>query len=515
MPNKKINVLELNNIDILGRRFNGYDLFEYLKNSSVIDIHMLVNNRLAYTSKAKSLFLSGYTEECDWIVQAAEKKYLGTKNQLSLAENALEENPLYQNADILHFHLYHNMNLPIEFLTRIPSSKKIILDIHDTFWITDKNIPMLDVFSYTNANASSLFSQRQRILNSIDAHFVVHSPYILDLFHKSLATKKIKNVHFINFGINTSIFKPLEKSEIKKIKEKYHIPQNNIVLMCRAQKEFKGLDYIIKALRLLKTSHPITIISVTNTNMLDELKDRYQVIDFGTVYKDSKMAKLFNICDIFLSPSTEESFGFMAVEAMACGKPVIVFNGTALPETTHAPEIGIAVKQSEKALEEAIKHLINNPKERANRGKLGIKYARNNYDERDYYNNYLKLFKNIEKTARNPIVAQNTAAPKAKDNQKLKEVLSLTKTEILEQKQFPLKNNYQYPIINYDDPSVQKTLYDFNQEIYQYIKTHNRYRHCLYAYKRSVPLPIRNVIHNIKKTALIPTRKIINIIRRK
>ena len=40
-------------------------------------------------------------------------------------------------------------------------------------------------------------------------------------------------------------------------------------------------------------------------------------------------------------PSVAEAFGMMAVESMACGKPVIVFDGTSLPEVTRAPDIGL------------------------------------------------------------------------------------------------------------------------------------------------------------------------------
>lgn len=511
--NKIPNILELNNIDILGRRFNGYDLFNHFKREcDNFNINMLVNNRLSHKSTAKPLFRSGYTEECDWIVQAAEKKYLGTKNQLSLAEEAIIENPLFRKSDILHFHLYHNMNLPIEFLTRIPSSKKIIIDIHDTFWLTDKHIPMLEVFSYTNANAKSLSQQRKRVLHNIDAHFVVHSQYILNLFKKSSITKDLKNVHFVNFGIDFSIFKPIPKKQISEIRNRLDIPKNNIVLLCRAQKEFKGLDYVIQALKLLKTKKPISIITVTNTNMLDELKDTYQVIDAGTIFKEQKMAELYNACDIFLSPSTEESFGFMAVEAMACGKPVIVFKGTALPTTTNAPKIGIATERNAESLKNAIEKLINNPNECLRRGKMGIKFARDNYNKTNYYKEYAKLFKQINKTSRKPTLAQcnNKKAP---DASHLEKQLSMAKKEILEQRNYPIKDR-SCPIVDYNDPSVQQIIKNFNQEIYHYIKHHHKNRHIIYTYKRNAPEPVKKALSISRRIIVALPRKTIKLIKR-
>ena len=41
---------------------------------------------------------------------------------------------------------------------------------------------------------------------------------------------------------------------------------------------------------------------------------------------------LYNLCELFVFPSLYEGFGLPALEAMACGTPVIVSNGGALPE---------------------------------------------------------------------------------------------------------------------------------------------------------------------------------------
>ena len=37
------------------------------------------------------------------------------------------------------------------------------------------------------------------------------------------------------------------------------------------------------------------------------------------------MRELYNIADIFISPSKQESFGFTICEAMACGTPCVAF----------------------------------------------------------------------------------------------------------------------------------------------------------------------------------------------
>ena len=137
-------VLELNNVDIYGRRFNGYSLTEYFNHSSKdFSAKFLVNHKYSKDPDVVELFSSDDLANFDWQIEPLEEK-LSIKNQISVTEDALTNHPLYQSADLLHFHMYHNMHLPIEFLTRI-KDKSIVIDIHDTFWLRIKLLSMLSV----------------------------------------------------------------------------------------------------------------------------------------------------------------------------------------------------------------------------------------------------------------------------------------------------------------------------------------------------------------------------------
>lgn len=71
----------------------------------------------------------------------------------------------------------------------------------------------------------------------------------------------------------------------------------------------------------------------------------------------------------------------MAIEAMACGKPVIVSDGTSLPEVTVAPDVGISVPAYDPAaLAVEIKRLVEDSEERQRRGIAGRKIAEQRYD---------------------------------------------------------------------------------------------------------------------------------------
>jgi glycosyltransferase involved in cell wall biosynthesis len=60
-----------------------------------------------------------------------------------------------------------------------------------------------------------------------------------------------------------------------------------------------------------------------------------------------EMLQAYLECDALLLPSRAEGFGYAALEAMACGKPVIASNNTALPEVVAEGLTGILCDTSD------------------------------------------------------------------------------------------------------------------------------------------------------------------------
>jgi glycosyltransferase involved in cell wall biosynthesis len=59
------------------------------------------------------------------------------------------------------------------------------------------------------------------------------------------------------------------------------------------------------------------------------LEDR---VVFTKFVDDEVLPTLYNAADLFVFPSFYEGFGLPAIEAMACGRPVVCSSATALPE---------------------------------------------------------------------------------------------------------------------------------------------------------------------------------------
>jgi glycosyltransferase involved in cell wall biosynthesis len=91
--------------------------------------------------------------------------------------------------------------------------------------------------------------------------------------------------------------------------------------------------------------------------------------------EDADLPGLYSGATAFLLPSLEEGFGLTALEAMACGTPVIASNAGALPETVG--EAGILVSPLDSAAwVEAIARLLSDRKLQLELSRRGRERAR-------------------------------------------------------------------------------------------------------------------------------------------
>lgn len=143
------------------------------------------------------------------------------------------------------------------------------------------------------------------------------------LNHKKQPSAVVSN------GINLGEFKP---KEIGDFYDRYKIPVDKIKLLFvgRLFPE-KSVDTLIKAIPHIISKYPDThVMIVGGGHLRDKLEKLTQklgvepnVTFLGLVSEEDKILA-YNASDIFILPSLAELEGMVVLEAMACGKPVIV-----------------------------------------------------------------------------------------------------------------------------------------------------------------------------------------------
>ncbi len=170
------------------------------------------------------------------------------------------------------------------------------------------------------------------------------------------------NVRFevINNVVDVSLFKPVP------VKVKGKDEAKEIITVARLV-ESKGIEYLIKALNILKNTREDFILNIIGdgdlrdklVNMVTEFGLVKFVKFYGTLPK-SEVAEYMSKSDFFVLPSIFETFGVVIIEAMACGKPVVATN-VGGPKETVTPQTGILVEPANpNALKDAIEYMLDN-----------------------------------------------------------------------------------------------------------------------------------------------------------
>ena len=411
-PEKKedsMRVLFVNNIDLIGNRFNGHDM-QLALNARGITAHQAVMERMG--SDEHTLLLPQSERDL-----SLRRRIMELEDNMSLHGMIypyllrLMDLPEFKRADVVHYHLLHNYFGAIPLLPEITKRKPSVLTIHDPWLMTGHCIhpfgctkwqtgcgdcPRLDVnFSMKEDQTALQWLVKKNALAESDLDLVVASQFMMDMVRSSPITASVERVHLIPFGIDTDLF--TQERDRNAIRRSFGIPEEDFVLFFRADpSEFKGFTCISKMLELLDPPGPITLLSVGNPGMLREFQRKYQVIELEWITDNRHLADAYCACDLFLMPSAAEAFGMMAIETMASARPVLVCEGTALSSVTYAPECGIVIPQNDSAaMAEVVCRLMAHPEEGKRRGELGRDLALKHYRFEDYVERHLKLYQEM------------------------------------------------------------------------------------------------------------------------
>jgi glycosyltransferase involved in cell wall biosynthesis len=114
-----------------------------------------------------------------------------------------------------------------------------------------------------------------------------------------------------------------------------------------ASERYKGFDEVIDVLPQLPDD-VVYLIAGTGDD-LPRLKQRGGRIVFTGLFPESEKRALYNLADVYVMPSRGEGFGFVLLEAMACGVPAIGSRHDGGREALRNGELGILVDPASSA----------------------------------------------------------------------------------------------------------------------------------------------------------------------
>ncbi|NQT76961.1 MAG: glycosyltransferase family 4 protein [Bacteroidetes bacterium] len=195
-----------------------------------------------------------------------------------------------------------------------------------------------------------------------------------------------KPIEITPFGIDIDIFQPLKTESV-------FGPEDIVIGTVKALEKIYGIDYLLRAFKLLKQKHPSKSLKLL---IVGEGSQKQQLIDLVSEFhlendvafpgwvRHEKLPAYINMIDVFVVLSRSESFGVAVLEASSCGKAVVVSDAGGLPEVVKDKETGMVVPSGDvEAASQAIGSLITDEQLRMKFGNAGRKRVLEFYNWQD------------------------------------------------------------------------------------------------------------------------------------
>ena len=403
---ENMNILQVNASDLVGHIFNGFDLNKQLNKNGDRAYQIVLDKR------SNSEYV--YQIHKDTILHQQMRMFEmnhSFRNLLFPYAEEIEKHAWFKNADIVHYHMIHWGVLSLLDFPRLVNEKRSVWTIHDPWVVTGCCIHPLqcskwktgcgncdnyqdDDFGMTVDNTQFMWSLKQKLLHQIDPTIIVSTEFMKRYIQSSPITRHFSRVEMIPFGVNAYRYDIQRKNTSKR---ELGLDENKIIVGCRTDRlKVKGCQYLYEALQNIKSGEKIQLVCVGTEKVPREVKELYSVVELGWVNDEDRMIRFLEACDVFVMPSEAESFGMMAVEAMAAGCAVMCFENTVIAEITEAPHCGITAGYlSSKDLGIRIEKLIHHPSEIRKRGNIGREIVEEKYRFSDYVMKHKRLYESM------------------------------------------------------------------------------------------------------------------------
>lgn len=178
-------------------------------------------------------------------------------------------------------------------------------------------------------HSQSIFRDKKRFFGAILRLAVVGvSGWITNEARKAPIFSKAKQFLPIYNWIDLKKFSPHNREELK---EKHGFAKDCFIVLGVSSfwSKSKGLGLFQSLAELLPNTMQVVLVGNINP---EDATDSNIIKYLPATNNIQELAEMYAMADVFVNPSAFETFGKTTAEALACGTPVVAFNGTATTE---------------------------------------------------------------------------------------------------------------------------------------------------------------------------------------
>jgi len=229
-------------------------------------------------------------------------------------------------------------------------------------------------------------------------HIISCSYAILNELRSTYENIDLKRSSVIYNGINLDEIESIEKNRIKTQNG------NDLTLIYYGRLfRLKGIIYLIKAFRLLVHDYPDLKLKIYGKGPLKRtiqvlvsdlgLKDKIHVL--GQIPRTKLLMEIMR-ADVAILPSLREAQPLSVLEAMACKKPVVVFNFPFVSEYIKDSYNGLLAKPKDpEDLASKISILLSDEKLRRRLGQNAYMYVKHHHNWDNLVDKYIEVYKKV------------------------------------------------------------------------------------------------------------------------
>jgi glycosyltransferase involved in cell wall biosynthesis len=268
----------------------------------------------------------------------------------------------------LHPDVYHSPNYILPLTLRCPT----VVTIHDLAFL-DRSVHRLRSHLYLSVLAGHAIRRANRVIcvsNFTRDRLVARFPSARD------------RVRVVSEGVGPG-FRPAALADVEAFRDRHRLDAPYVLFVGTLEPR-KNLPRLIgafaRAVREGGFPHLLVVAGaggwkegpVWQAHRESPLRDRIRFVGY---LDEAELPAAYSGADVFAYPSLEEGFGLPALEAMACGTPVLTSDGSSLPEVVGDAAVQ-ADPRDESALAAALAGLLGDPRRREALSAAGRRRAR-------------------------------------------------------------------------------------------------------------------------------------------
>ena len=225
-------------------------------------------------------------------------------------------------------------------------------------------------------------STEKRLADSVDAIVVSTTEEKEDLRRYYQVPRH--RVQVIPPGVDLELFQPMEKADARQL---LGLREEKVILYVGRVESLKGLNILLQAVAILDDAANTRLLIVGGSSENDRELQRLGTmaqrlgiedsVTFTGSLRQTELPTYYGAADVFVLPSYYESFGLVALEAMACGTPVVASRVGGLKTFVEDGKTGYLIPwRCPEPFAQRLDVLLANPDLRATMGKAARAKAR-------------------------------------------------------------------------------------------------------------------------------------------